>query len=735
MRALLLSLLLGSLVLLTACGGGAGSQSNDPPPVTLLTIQVTGPNGTLVAGQSQQMTATGGFSDKTRQDLSNSATWASSDNSVATVSSSGMLTAKAAGSCSITASKGGVSGSFQLTVKPALVSIAITPASITIAPKTTQQFAATGTFSDGSKQDLTASVSWSSSNTATATIGSSAGTNGLALAVAAGNTTITATSNSISGTAALTVSAATATSISVSPLNSTVLFGQALQFAAKAVFSDGSNQDVTNVATWSSSATSIASITVSGLATGKNVGTTTISAAFETVNASTSLSVNAANLQSISIQPADGGAAVGINFFFTAIGHFNDGSTRNVTQQANWVSSNTSALTIGANNGAGFTVAPGMTTITATLGPVTGTTSFTVTTAKITSISITPATSTIPIGGHIHFTAIGVFDDSSQVDITSTATWKSSDTAVATVGSSSGSFGTAVGVSAGNASISATFSANGATATGTVPLTVDSGTLSSISLQPASTLIAPGSGLQYNAVGNFTDGTSESINQFVTWSTSNSQVAKISQGGMATGQSAGTVTIGAQSGSISGSAALVVESSPLASIQVTPASSTAPVGIQVQFKATGTFANGDTQDLTLAATWTSSASSIATVNTGSNSPGLATGMAAGKTTISAAFAGQVGTATLTVDTATLTSITVTSATNSVAVGTSLQMTATGAFTDGSSINITNQAAWSSSNPGVVTVNPFGVASSVASGTSTLKAALDGVSGTEILTVQ
>jgi hypothetical protein len=225
------------------------------------------------------------------------------------------------------------------------------------------------------------------------------------------------------------------------------------------------------------------------------------------------------------------------------------------------------------------------------------------------------------------------------------------------------------------------------------------------------------------------------MNPYVSWSTSNQNVASVTTGGVATGQSAGTVTITAQSGSIVGTAHLVVESAALSSIQVTSQSSSDPVGINVQFRAIGTFANGDTQDLTSAATWTSSASSIATISNAAPSNGVATGLAPGTTTISAAFAGQVGKATLTVNNATLTSIVVTPANGSIALGSSLQMIATGSFSDGSSIDIAPQATWNSSDPGVITVNQFGVASSVASGTSTLKASLDGVSGTTVLTVQ
>ncbi|GFE56828.1 DUF3443 family protein [Geobacter sp. AOG1] len=84
-----------------------------------------------------------------------------------------------------------------------LVSIAITPSNPSIAVATTQQFTATGAYSDNTKQDLTASVTWSSSNTSVATI---VGTTGLATSVAIGSTTITAALGGISGTTTLTVS-------------------------------------------------------------------------------------------------------------------------------------------------------------------------------------------------------------------------------------------------------------------------------------------------------------------------------------------------------------------------------------------------------------------------------------------------------------------------------------------------------------------------------------------------
>lgn len=96
------------------------------------------------------------------------------------------------------------------TVPPQLQAITVTPPNPTIQTGATQAFTATGHFSDGSTQNLTASVTWASSNTAVATISNQPGSQGRATGVAAGGATISATdpASNISGSTGLTVTAA-----------------------------------------------------------------------------------------------------------------------------------------------------------------------------------------------------------------------------------------------------------------------------------------------------------------------------------------------------------------------------------------------------------------------------------------------------------------------------------------------------------------------------------------------
>ena len=98
-----------------------------------------------------------------------------------------------------------VGGAGTISSGATLTSIEVTPANPSIAFGKTQQFTATGTYSDSTTQNLTTSVTWDSSSKSVATISNAVGSNGLATSVAPGPTTITATLGSISSFTVLSV--------------------------------------------------------------------------------------------------------------------------------------------------------------------------------------------------------------------------------------------------------------------------------------------------------------------------------------------------------------------------------------------------------------------------------------------------------------------------------------------------------------------------------------------------
>lgn len=184
-------------------------------------------------------------------------------------------------------------GGSSASVPATLVSITVTPADASIQAQATQQFTATGAFSDASSEDITKSVSWTSSDTNKATIQNS----GLATGVAGGSVTITAMSASKTATATLTISPPpTLTSVDISPLNPTIAVNGTQQFFASGKYSDNSLQDVTQNATWASLNPNVATIQSMGqqnpgLAVGVGAGTATITVSFNGKRGSTLLTV------------------------------------------------------------------------------------------------------------------------------------------------------------------------------------------------------------------------------------------------------------------------------------------------------------------------------------------------------------------------------------------------------------------------------------------------------------
>ena len=719
-QVLLALLFLG---LLPACS----TKNSSVKTPTLTSIQVTLSSPSVAAGLPDQLTATGEYSDGTSKDLTASVAWTSSDMNVATiVSGTGAVTTLTQGSAKITGTLSGVSGSVTLTVNaPTITKLAVSSTSASIARGTTVQFTATATLTTGTTENATGLVTWSSSNPSVASVNVN-GAQGLTMGVTAGTATITATANGVSAGANLTVTSATLTSINVTPVNALIPLGTVQQFTATGTFSDTTTQDITGTVAWTSVPPSVASITVSGLATGKDLGSVTITAASGTISNSVSATVNAADLSSIAVLPATPTIAQNTTEQFSAIGTFDDGSTHNLTAQVTWNSSNPAVASIGSTNPIAMGISQGTTTIKATLGGISGSTTLDVTNATIVSISVTPTGRTIAPTTELSFTATGTFSDSSTQVITTDATWTSSDTAVATVGAEGG----ATAVAAGTTNIMAAFGGQ----SGSSLLTVSSVTLKSIAVAPPTAVLAPASTLSYTATGTFSDGSTANVTDIVTWSSSATNVASISSFGQVTGQSAGTATIKAQQGSVSGTAALVVESSALSFVTVTPATATVAEQTATQFSAVGTFGDGSTQNLTSSVSWTSSPASVATVSNASPTKGLAAGVAPGAATITALFAGQSGSAMLTVTNATLSTITVAPNGADISLGGTQQFTATGNFSDGSTEDLTAQVTWTSSEVSVATITAGGLASTAGKGNTTITAKMNGVSGTASLTV-
>src|SRR4051812_32045640 len=252
-----------------------------------------------------------------------------------------------------------------------LASLALTPLGPTVAKGSSQQFVATGRFSDGSAKDLTSQVDWSSSDIAIATVAG-----GLATGKAVGAVTIIARSGAVSAASLMTVGNAALLSMVLDPASASIPHGTFTQFTATGAFTDGT-RDVTAGAAWTSDNSGVATVT-GGMATGAGIGSTTIRASIGDVSASavvivTSVVVTPPALVSIEVTPANPVLTRGDAQELGAMGTFSDGSNRDLTAAVAWASSDESIGTV-APDGLATAAGDGQATITARSGNVVGST-------------------------------------------------------------------------------------------------------------------------------------------------------------------------------------------------------------------------------------------------------------------------------------------------------------------------------------------------------------------------
>jgi len=254
------------------------------------------------------------------------------------------------------------------------------------------------------------------------------------------------------------------------------------------------------------------------------------------------------------------------------------------------------------------------------------------------SITVAPASSTIIKGSTLQLTGIAHYPDNVEKDITSFATWSSSDSNVAKIDP----FGIAAGTEIGTASIAAAIEE----VKGSAQLNV-SREIVSVKVTPASRSLMNGAVQQFTAIGTFSDKTVKDITSSAVWRSSNTNVAFVDAAGRTVaGNVTGTAVISASLGTKRGSATLKVRRE-LVSIVIMPESAMIIPGDTQKFGAIGTYSDKTTQDLTEQVEWETSDIHIAVMDQAH--AGRVFGQKAGTAAIKASFKGKSGSGTITVE--------------------------------------------------------------------------------------
>ena len=471
-------------------------------------------------------------------------TWSSSNASIASVNSNGMVTALAPGAAIITAASEGKSAVATITVSQVpIISVTIIPTTATLVVAQTTQL--TAVLKDEAGSILNGRVvSWSTNRSAVASVSS----DGLVTAISAGTATITATSEGRSATAAITVNLRPVSAVIVSPERVTLYAGQTVQLSA--LVTDDRGQVLTGKqVTFTSSSNATATVSAQGVVTAISAGTATITATSEGATGQATITVAPDPIAAVEISPSTASILVGGTTQLTAIARNVNGQSL-VGRTVFWSSSSPTLASV-STAGVVTGISPGNAVIIASIEGKQASATVTVRAVPIATVQITPSPASTIVGQTVTLTAT-TLDAAGNTLTGRIVGWSSSNTAVATVNSS----GLVTGVASGTATITA--SSEGVSGTAPLTVTVSQPPIHHITVTPANPRIKEGETVQLTATAY--DASNNVINGIAfTWTSSNTNRATVSQTGLVTARQDGNVTITASAGGKTGSTSVRID--------------------------------------------------------------------------------------------------------------------------------------------------------------------------------
>lgn len=650
----------------TTCGGGSEPSAPSAPSTGAASVIVTPSTMSIAVGARLPLQAE--VQDASGQVLRGATVfWSSSDTTIATVSSVGVVSARAVGAVQIAASAGGRSAVATLAVVPVPVaSVAVVPRNGTISVGATLALSAV-TYDTVGAVLPGRQVVWASSAPQVARVDA----NGVVSGLTAGSAVVTATSEGHSGASTVTITAAATTpppatpppttpppttpppttpppttpapvaGVTLVPGSGSISIGQSTQVVATLRDAKG-NVLSGRAISYTSSNSAVASVSATGLVNGITAGTVTITATSEGKSGTTSIIVTRpppAAVASVSISLNSGSISTGQTTQATTV--LKDAQGNVLTGRT--ISYNSSSTSVATVSGSGLVTAvgPGTSTITATSEGKSDTATITVTAppaAAVASVSVSPNSGAIVVGSTLSLSATTV--DASGATLTGrTVTWSSSDPQIASVSSS----GVVTAVAAGSATITAMSEGK----TGSAQITVTVPPVATVSVTPNTDTLQIGGTVALSATPR--DGSGAALSgRAVTWSSDAPGVASVSADGVVTANSAGTATITATSEGKTGAATITVQPPApvsVASVVITPAIATLRSNDSLVLTAEVLDASGNT--LTgRTITWQGSSNRIAMVTPSGSTATVKAKGKAGSLTVTATSEGASGISTI-----------------------------------------------------------------------------------------
>ncbi len=472
----------------------------------------------LQTGKDEQIILWATYADDTKEDVAGEAKWSVDDDSIVSVKD-GKVTARKAGETNVSASYGGkrvtihVSVDIPNTIKASLKNVNFQIGSY-------EKVTLSAIYSDGRVEDVTDKADWTSSSSEIAEV-----RKGVITGVGTGAATVTAKYGT--RTVAVQVSVGVLKTLTTSSKTTFSLKkGAEQKLDVTATYSDGTKEEVTKEAVWTSSNDKAVTVDA-GVVKAAASGEATITAAFGNKTVTFKVQVDMAD--KLTANPSFLNFDLGENKFITLTGTDASGTPTDVTKDAEWSSSSAAVATV--DNGVVTPVSRGKATITAKYGGKTVT--IPVEIGVVSSLEVDKRFVSTKSGSSVQIKLTATLSDGSKKDVTSSAQWKASNYKIADV-----SEGKVTGVSAGTATVTTTFGGKSIS----IPVEVDK--LKYLKTDKITVDLKAGSTVNIKAIATFDDLSEQDVSVNGLWSTSNIRIADVKDGVIrAIGKGKATITV------------------------------------------------------------------------------------------------------------------------------------------------------------------------------------------------
>lgn len=720
----------------TAQFSGLSSQTSvTVTEAVIVELSITPVNYVIPAGTQLRYQATARFSDQSTQDATELGLWSSSEPTIANINISGDYIGKTnaitPGETQICFEYLELTSCTQLDVTSALVTaLQIMPVNAQVPIGTDGQYQAIAFFSDGKSEDVTSITSWSSSDESITSITPKGAKAGFATSNNVGQTTITASYDGIESTTRLTITDAELTQLIMSPVSASLAAGNSQKFSVYGLYTDNSSKDLTNQANWQGSDDSIAYVDHQGTAQTVAAGEITIIATVQEQQVTAKLVVTSAELTRIAVTPQRIDIAAGHKSKLAATAYFSDLNTRNISNEVTWYSDNITVASIvaeGMQGGLVSGITVGSTRINASFQGMTDTAEIEVTAALLERVTISPKTSTAPVGINQQFELTAIFSNDLTINVTNAASWQSSQPSDASVNNQ--------GLVITHNTAVVTMSASYQGLSDSAVLDITEAIITDVQVSPLSVTVPQGTHGHFIATAFYSDGHTSDVTQQALWQSNDSTIVSVINSGMNAGdgyaQSIGSTKVSASFSGLTRASEVTISDAVLEELKLSPEQDKSYVGGNTQYTVFGIFSDDTSKNLTLDVSWSTTKPQVASLD----QQGLASGNSTGEAIITASYVGKTSNnGYLTIGSAIVERLVVHPSPQSVAKGQKVTFLAHAYFSDDSNKDVTSSASWQANIPANVSHNGNGVFQTLATGNTDIRAAYKGQSSTGNLEV-